>query len=151
MKVIFLDVNGVLFLTGDEVTSEHIVFNLNCMENLKKIIDSTFSNIVLTSTWRIGYMDPSNFFWKAILDNFSKYNMEDKIIGVTPVICNDFKEISRGLEINEWLKRNPDVDNYVILDDDEIKDIDNTRTIICDTFIGIDSYVASKAIKILNS
>lgn len=151
MKVIFLDINGVLFLTGDEVTTEHIVFNLNCMKNLKKIIDSTFSYIVLTSTWRIGYMDPSNFFWKAILDNFTKFNIENKLIGVTPVICNDFKEVSRGLEINDWLERHPDVDKYIILDDDEIKDIDPNKIIICDTFIGIDSVVAYKAINTLNS
>lgn len=151
MKVIFLDINGVLFLNSDEVNLDSIIFNEKSMKNLKKIIESTSSSIVLTSTWRTGYNNPENIFWNAILYNFTRYNIENKIIGVTPVINHEFKEVSRGIEITQWINSNPNLDNYIILDDDEVSDIDTNRLLLCDPFKGIDDYITSKAIKILNS
>ncbi|MHC1686096.1 MAG: HAD domain-containing protein [Clostridiaceae bacterium] len=151
MKVVFLDINGVLFLNGDEVNPESITFDKRSMENLKKIMDLTSSSIVLSSTWRTSYKSESNIFWKSILCNFTKYNLEEKIIGITPTIVNDFEEVSRGIEISEWLNTNSPIDNYIILDDDEISDIDKNKFIQCDPFTGIDDYVSNKAIKILNS
>ncbi len=50
MKVIFLDIDGVL--KDDHYDAE---FQDECFERLKRIVDATSAIIILTSSWRINY------------------------------------------------------------------------------------------------
>jgi len=54
MKLIFLDVDGVLCLIGrDEKTNKLKSFvSGEAVENLKRIVDETHARIVLSSSWR---------------------------------------------------------------------------------------------------
>jgi hypothetical protein len=106
MKIIFLDIDGVLNSQTNAMEEVHI--DNRKMILLRKIIEATEANIVITSTWRINY-DLSFFkglFWAT---GFG-WN-ED---GVTPRTPNGH----RGTEIEKWLENYPDVKTYIIIDDD---------------------------------
>lgn len=120
MKVIFLDIDGVLnsrrtaVALGDFGRPSHLdrgecpLFDPIAVRLLQILTERSGAVIVWTSTWRIG-KDP-----QLLADAFAKhYNWQGaKVIGSTPV-----RHGKRGDEIKEWLERNP-VENYVILDDD---------------------------------
>lgn len=105
MKVIFLDIDGVLndgftmLRTGkDFPTRDH----LDC---LKAIVDATNAQIVLSSSWRYHKSDFND--------------AKNALRNVELVIMDKTKELprGRGAEISEWLGRHSEVDSYVILDD----------------------------------
>lgn len=102
MKVLFLDVDGVLntFKSGGIYTLTRTKLRL-----LQQIVEETGCEIVLSSTWR---KDTEAF---KILNKKLAYRGL-KISGVTPVLYEP-----RGLEIASWLNDNPGVTKYAIVDD----------------------------------
>lgn len=62
MKIIFLDFDGVMDTGYDDLIRNKegkpfydeygILFDPNCIKNLKYIIDNTGANIVVTSSWK---------------------------------------------------------------------------------------------------
>lgn len=102
MKVIFLDVDGVICLDGLGMDD----LSLKC---LKEIVDVTGAKIVLSSTWRL-YDDNMN----TLLEEFKAAGIE-KPIDVTP----DFSvnRLERHVEISEWLARHREVKKFAIIDD----------------------------------
>lgn len=127
MKVIFLDIDGVL---GNR-KSQNAAFNHkiyppgnaflhavdpDCVQRLRKLVEATGASIVISSTWR-RFMD-------EVQRAFDWCNWSDvPIIGRTGVMN------SRGQEIAEWLKHNPEVTQYVILDDDSFDIFQKTKLI----------------------
>ncbi len=118
MKVIFLDIDGVL--KDDYYNAE---FQDECFKRLKMIVDATGAIIILTSSWRINYWKfVENDYQtdnKKILDlynHFEKYGL--KVSGRT-----DYTErsgpVSRPYEIRKWLADKEDVENFCIIDDDD--------------------------------
>lgn len=126
MKVIFLDVDGVLNTSNtfkeikrewQETGKRRVEIDIKRVGYLKEIVDATGALIVLSSSWRkLGSMDNGVFksenlsvleFIK-ILDSFGLY-----IYDITPR-C---KSRMRQDEIMEWLKGH-DVDSFVVIDDD---------------------------------
>lgn len=114
MKVIFLDIDGVL--NSDEYFEKVVHSNIQGIERdvdvekiklLKKAIDETGAKIVLISSWRYTKNAQS---LKELLANYGIYTTS------TPFIQN-----KRGLEIKQWLSDNQNVEDFVILDD-EISD-----------------------------
>lgn len=111
MKVIFLDIDGVLNtsskLEGDVFTDGgHL--NKNLIQLLNKLIEDTKAKVVISSTWRKLYTQDQLY---SILYNVG-FNGE--IVGMTGNSSHGF----RGLEIRQWLLGHPEVTNYIILDDD---------------------------------
>lgn len=119
MKVIFLDIDGVLnhqkhyewLLTTDEPTPlqrtyPYTEFNPKSCQLLNEIIKETGAEIVVSSSWRLDGENRLNILFK----HFGL----PKIYGITPVFNNRV----RGDEIKQWLSEHPNVDKYVILDDD---------------------------------
>lgn len=116
MKVIFLDFDGVLnsaasFLWEKRKKTINIANTLSpiCASNLQYILDKASDvKIVISSTWRKLHTlnELSN-----ILDS---YGVKARIIGKTPITFGG----DRGREIRQWLEENPNVTQYVILDDD---------------------------------
>ena len=109
MKVIFLDIDGVL--NSDEYIDRakntqgierHI--DIEKVKLLKKAINETDAKTVLTSSWRnskdIGPL-------RELLEKYEIY------FDVTPFI-----NWERGLEIKQWLSTHKCVEDYIILDDE---------------------------------
>ena len=134
MKVIFLDIDGVLNniqhcnYIHENIAPGHgfgqsweldrgnfndvtLGWDSRNVSALKYILYETNAKIVISSTWRKGRT--TKFFRNC----FSVYNLNPDIIGFTPEI---FKiGTKRGDEVNAWLKRHErDVTNWVCLDDD---------------------------------
>ena len=120
-KVIFLDIDGVLnceetaFETGNKIDKERI-------ELLKYIVDETNADIILSSSWKIGYKNyidagyqSKNMDFGIFHDAMSEAGLSVK--GITP-ISQESGPDARPLEIREWLNRFYEVSAYVILDDD---------------------------------
>ncbi len=113
MKVIFLDIDGVL--NSDEYFEKTANLNIQGIESeidvekiklLKKAIDETGAKVVLSSTWR--YMRKV----KDLKELLSHYGIV--IIDSTPFLGDE-----RGLEIKQWLTTHARVvEDFVILDDE---------------------------------
>ena len=111
MKVIFLDIDGVL--NSDEYFDKIENLNIQGIQSevdiekiklLKKAIDETGARVVLISSWR--YTRNAQY----LKELFKQYNI---FVDSTPFLQN-----KRGLEIKKWLENNPNVEDFVILDDE---------------------------------
>jgi len=136
MKVIFLDVDGVLNSVKDKFsqtleTSSHLML-------LGELVQRTNAEIVLSSSWR-GV--PS---LRRVLD--------DKLHEVNVVIASVTRSLpgTRGVEIKDWLT-DKNVDSFVILDDDDDMDeMTNTNLVLVNANNGLQRKDIEKALKILN-
>lgn len=115
MKIIFLDIDGVL------VTSRHMVqskkyfgheFDPECVRSLQEILEKTEAKIVVSSSWREGRTLKQ-------LQSIFEINGIKNVVGMTPII----EGAIRGKEIKEYLNRTLniglEVDRFVIIDDEE--------------------------------
>lgn len=115
MKIIFLDIDGVLN-TIDTFKKRKDIYNktglfipridLFRVEYLKEIVDNTDAKIVISSTWR-----KYNNDMKEIKKVFSLFGLE-----IFDVTCTD-KSGKKYFEIIDWLRKHV-VDSFVILDDE---------------------------------
>jgi len=139
MKVIFLDIDGVLNdaittadLWDDSPKKEH----LDC---LKAIVDATGAEIVLSSTWRL-FLKARNDVRKAL-----------KTVNLDFIDCTEELE-DRATEIEEWLSRHPEVEQFVILDDECFSLVRLKDHLVQTTFErGLLPEHIEKAIKLLNA
>ena len=138
MKVIFLDVDGVLNSSQDGFnikleTTKHLVL-------LKQLVDETGAEIVLSSSWRI--YDKTRAFIKKKLEEYGI-----ALIGVTP----DTGE-SKGKEIKKWLDETPySIESFVILDDDsDMDEYAHAKLVKTDSNIGLQKADIIKAIHLLS-
>lgn len=140
MKVIFLDVDGVLNSVEDRFswtieTDKHLKL-------LKYIIDNTNAKIVISSSWRI-LSGTKNTLIKRLKD----FNIE--VYSETPHLCSD--GIRRGDEIRQWLKENKEIENFVILDDEsDMREFTKTNLFQTNMEIGLTKDIADKVIEFLN-
>ena len=154
-KVIFLDFDGVMdteyydqILTseGKPINDEYgIVFDPNSIRNLKRIIDETYADIVVTSTWKyeMSYAD--------ILDMWKARDLPGFVTDVTPNIsgCR-----CRGDEIDAWLEDCKDECQYVILDDlgtENFHFYHLPNLLVVNPYYGIDEVIADQAICLLSN
>lgn len=142
MKIIFLDIDGVLncengyrekgYIDDDyELTDSSYRkayfdrFEPKSKALLSKLIIETGANIVISSTWRKHGMEFMQKVWEI-------GQMPGQIIGLTPSLDHGF----RGLEIKNWLRNQgfelikwskekqqeyitaSGIENYIIIDDD---------------------------------
>lgn len=145
MKVIFLDVDGVLnnsnwaiqmYDEGVHVYAENLL-DERAVRLLQKLIDATDAKIVVSSSWR-----RDKYAMQCLSDQLKPMEVYD----VTPL-----KSSIRGDEITAWLKKHKDVEAYVILDDDSDMG-DHMDHLIQTTFQrGLQPEHIEEAIKWLNS
>lgn len=119
-KIIFLDIDGVLnsmdyFEQTKNCKGYTGTINPEKVKLLKKIVDRTRAEIVLSSTWRDLAKrkdEPEHPMYTYLTDTLKEYGME--IVDHTPYIGQD-----RPKEIRAWLdnQRNKDI-RFVSLDDD---------------------------------
>ena len=114
MKVIFLDIDGVLNSAeyDAERTSPYDNIDLSRLPLLKQLIDLTNAKIVLTSSWRKAWDCD-----KTVCDEIGKQldaafaTADLEISDKTPVLGR------RKDEIASWLAAHPDTEKFVIFDD----------------------------------
>lgn len=151
MKIIFLDIDGVLntdrqIRMNDLEQIKDIKFDPRSMKNLKKIINKSKAKIVITSTWRI-HRQENGYLWKELIRNFQIYNLDtNSLFDITPVIDTRMKPESREREISEWLNKNKNIEQFVILDDQWNMGKLNHHFIRCLPFNGITNEIAEEAI-----
>lgn len=134
MKVIFLDIDGVLNYRNMRDICPNAVSLLN------DLVEKTGANIVISSSWRIS-VSMIRICEELVEAGF---RFPERVIGGTPCV----PERERGYEIKLWLKQVP-VDRFVILDDCD--DVGNLFPFLVktDTFIGLQQAHIDKASTIL--
>lgn len=162
MKIIFLDIDGVLNtgiyathffdivkhfgLTRKEgVDIRHGMrdqfgshFDPRPVQLLKYIIEQTGAKIVISSTWRHSGEETMKLMWEM-------RDLPGEVIGITPTMNTD-----RGEEIEFYLKENQ-ADSYVIIDDDRDMLPEQLNNFVkTDGEYGITLLDANMAIEILN-
>lgn len=119
MKVIMLDIDGVLNVYPQGRDEFGDIFHQHFIDNLKRIVDETGAKIVISCSWRMSGLSVMRDMWK-------KRNLPGEVIDVTCtsnelIKKGKFKyrdDVERGHEIQEWLDNHKDVTNFLILDDD---------------------------------
>lgn len=122
MKVIFLDIDGVLNHIGHEVFTPSGVYFVEDkkIELLKELVEATSAKIVLSSSWRRGWFDYENGInstnsvdFCLLRDKLLEYGIE--IVSRTPIT----EQGHRGHEIEMWLSlwKDEEVESILILDD----------------------------------
>lgn len=161
MKIIFLDIDGVLnhisYYKSNRWEKTHSYkddIDPLCIERLNNIIAETGANIVISSTWRIG------LGVSELQEILNKKGFKGKIIDKTESFHNDF--IFRGNEIykwcNEYARKNKliwtskcDLFPYVIIDDDsDILYWQRENFLKIDNEVGLTDDNVKEAIWILN-
>lgn len=106
MKVIFVDIDGVLKHYGD--MRKGYSFDLGPVRALNVLTRETGAKLVISSTWRmLPGLDLKHIF--------EQNGVEGEIIGETPVLYGE-----RGSEIEAWLiTTGKPVTGYAILDDED--------------------------------
>lgn len=109
--VVFLDFDGVLVHTGNFRTACP-----DCIAQLNRVTGMTGADIVVSSSWR----DEKNP--NEVVEHLRKWGATARVIGQTPRLDrkeeNIWVSVSRGTEIQAWLRANPKIERFVILDDD---------------------------------
>jgi hypothetical protein len=105
MKVIFLDIDGVLNCkkTRNPRDFPYIV-ETKLLRRLTSLLEKCSAKVVLSSTWRY---DP--------IGVIAAKHWGIPFIDVTP----DLPKRPRRDEIVAWLKRHPEVERFVVIDDDD--------------------------------
>ena len=155
MKIIFLDIDGVL--TPDmyeESRTEKCDDNridLSRVKLLADLVKASDAKIVLTSTWRVEWnMIPllCGVYGKYLNESFSKYGIS--ILDKTPFISilGD-----RRKEILTWLSRHrSEVESFVILDDMDFgwEELRSRVVITNPQGYGLEEEHVHKALELLN-
>lgn len=151
IKIIFLDIDGILNYTGCKYKLGSIYFvDPAKLELLKQLIDRTDAKIVLSSTWRYGWEDIDNGKsntqnakdFIALRNKCSQYGIE--FMDYTPNFS-----FYRGDEIKKWLEMN-NVESFVILDDDNDMKPYMGKLVQTSFTKGLLQKHVDKAVKILN-
>lgn len=162
MKVIFLDIDGVLNPThymnalykmwkssNGQIKSHDEYGQLFFYQNvqaLEKIVNETKADIVLSSTWRMeGFEKMQNMWVDRSLPRW--------LDGLTPIAkTHGFENlINRGDEI-QWYIDQYKIENYVIIDDDDdMLPTQLNNFVQTNSYYGLTMADAEKAIQILNS
>ena len=108
MNVIFLDIDGVLN-TIDDTNLISNTFEYNKLMRLIKLSNKTNSKIIITSDRRTFIEER-----EMIDDIFSSYNMNYDYLSLKRT------HRKRSDEILYYLSNNPNIVNYVILDDNDM-------------------------------
>ncbi len=140
MKILFLDIDGVLCLLQDEGSEK---LDPTACEHLKRIIEKTGCKLVLTSTWRLY---PK--YVRLLLDQLAPYGItKADFLGKTDLLN------TRAEEILDFYKRHGKIERFVILDDKKIR----SKRIPADCLIqtngrtGITEAIAEKCIALLST
>jgi hypothetical protein len=105
MKVIFLDIDGVLNCTNTPNPRRFpYIVDSKLLRRFKRLLQRTGAKVVLSSTWRY---DPAGLF--------SARHWGIPFMDVIP----DMPKRPRRDEVLAWLKAHPKVERFVVIDDED--------------------------------
>ena len=146
MKVIFLDVDGVL---NTVFTTRRILWftfvDTRKLLRLRDIVERTGAQIILTSTWRITGTPIHKECLNRLEQEFRRVRCP-VWVDATP----HFPGRKRQVEIYSWLQQHSEVENFVILDDleEELRWYKD-HLVLTNKFDGLNKERAELAIKML--
>ena len=129
MKVIFLDVDGVInsnfWLEGhQQEISDGTLIDKEKIELVSKIVNKTGAVLVMHSGWRFWFdntMQPIRKEAQNLIDLLLDSGL--RIYAMTPDLTTEeirktkmFSKV-KAAEIFLWLKQNPNIDKWIVLDD----------------------------------
>lgn len=146
MKVIFLDIDGVLNNKKLQQNRYSTILHTH-IERLNTAIKLTKAKIVISSSWR--YMILEKSMTKRGFENLLRtYGFIGKVIGHT---TSDEKISSRGLQILEWMGKHRNINKYVVLDDEDDRITEfNHPFIKIDGSIGLTGRDVDRIVETLN-
>jgi hypothetical protein len=113
MKIIFLDIDGVLNTYGQGICPSlelnHKNWDLKLVKRLDWLCEKTSASVVISSSWR--KLEADINWWNAQFTLAGAFYID--VVDTTPGSHNGF----RGREVSSWLATLP-VEKYAILDDD---------------------------------
>ena len=144
MKVIFLDVDGVLnnprtktrTRDGWRFVDDYLV------ERFAQIVRATQAKVVLSSSWREGW-DDNEIYFQDLRRKLVSYNipLQDR--------TGEWRK-TRAQEIMEYLAQHPEITNYVILDDvPDFSSIGYKNVVLINDLLGLTEQNVKEAIEIL--
>ena len=143
MKVLFLDIDGVVCLHKDKAwDNEEEIFDAACCRKLQEIVSATGCKLVLSSSWRL--------FPESIRSMFRQLKpfgiTRENFLGRTPL------RGERGDEIMAYLKKRPQIETFVALDDEPFYSsaFPQDRLILTKPESGITENVKNACIRKLN-
>lgn len=153
MKIIFLDIDGVLnsYAFLKNIPDDSFGIDNSRLPILKRIIDETGAKIVLSSSWRKNWSEKAEKctpLGLSLIKLFSEYGIE--IFGKTPEI--DY--FRRADEIKSVIESySSELESFVILDDIKLGWGDlSSNVVVTDERVGrgLENEHADRAIAILN-
>ena len=143
MKVLFLDIDGVVCLHKDkDWDNEEEIFDADCCRKLQEIVSATGCKLVLSSSWRL--------FPESIRSMFRQLKpfgiTRENFLGRTPL------RGERGDEIMAYLKKRPQIETFVALDDERFysRAFPKDRLILTKPESGITEIIKEACIRKLN-
>lgn len=151
MKIIFLDIDGVLNGHGYNELAGSTPILPRCVAHLNRIIAETGASVVISSAWR--YMVHGGSMTLAGFAYLLKTHQVEqlRVVGLT---CRDEEIVSRGIQIAMWIiDHRAEVESFVVLDDAP-DDMDFApvvaRLVRCESMVGLTDRDADKAIAMLS-
>jgi hypothetical protein len=145
MKVIFLDIDGVLNSERFLKNNQDETIDRNNVSILKNVIDKTGSVIVMSSAWRLWFDDnmmPKERYSQYLYDILCEFDI--KLFGKTPDFSTEEIRIKKTFsyvkakEIIAWFDDHEVVDKYVVIDDLDLKNDEiNVHLIRTNVQVGI--------------
>jgi hypothetical protein len=124
MRVLFLDVDGVLNGHDFIVEAQSCTIRRECVTHLNRVLKATDARLVLSSAWRYmvlgGAMTLDGFGY--LLRTHGLIGPSGLIVGTTgfdamPIDPRDRDE--RARQVSSWLAEHGPVDAYAVVDDDD--------------------------------
>ena len=147
--VVFLDFDGVLnhhklyeSLKGRSHQPADWI-DPACVARVQALCDRTGAVVVVSSSWRYHLALPGHRpGLDGCRDVLRGHGLTTEVIGATPILdraCNGSPIVTspgRAEEVHSWLRRNPGVTRWVVVDDTTV-DVDPSRFVRTDIAVGI--------------
>ena len=148
VAVVFLDIDGVLnsvtwSRTRPRPSSDN--FDPSAVARLNRLIEATGAAIVVSSSWR-------QYGEEWVTKALKNAGVLAPIIGCTPILDDGstiMRALPRGKEIQAWLDAWPDVETFVILDDEPDMVHLRRRLVRTDQEVGLTDADVDRAIAML--
>ena len=158
MKVIFLDIDGVLNSEEFLKNNETEMIDRDNVSILKNIIDKTGAVIVMSSGWRLWFDDnmrPKDGYSQCLYDILCEFDI--KLFGKTPDYSTEeirtkktFSHV-KAKEISAWLSQYETIGKYVVLDDLNLKNEEiNSHLVRTNAKVGITEADAKSVIDMIS-
>jgi orotate phosphoribosyltransferase-like protein len=119
MKIIFLDVDGVLnSIDSEDHLGAFIGVDYSGVKLLREIVDKTGAEIVLVSSWKHRWHKTKEN--QGVLANYLDKRLAEENLKIIDKTKDNIT--NRGEGIYNWLSVHPEVESWIILDDEIFED-----------------------------